>query len=51
MNEIDISDEDLGLTWEEYRKEEKPNIMRELINTIEKLCDEIKKLRETIKDD
>ena len=47
MNEIDISDEDLGLTWEE----EEPNIMRELINTIEKLCDEIKKLRETIKDD
>ena len=52
MQDMDISDEDLGLSFGEYRKgEEEPNIIRELIDSIEKLYNEIKKLRENIKDD
>jgi len=51
MNEIDISDEELGLSWEEYKVEEKPCIIRELINTIEDLKKEIKKLTEGMKND
>ena len=52
LQDMDISDEDLGLSFGEYRKEkEEPNIIRELIDSIEKLCNEIKKLRENIKDD
>jgi len=46
IQKIDISDEELGLNWREYRKEETPNIIRELINTIEDLKNEIIKLRE-----
>ena len=46
IQKIDISDEELGLNSREYRKEETPNIIRELINTIEDLKNEIIKLRE-----